>query len=343
MLYAATRNDRDAFTVHRMLRDGRSPDGGLFVPFRLPVLSEEELSALGSVNCNTATANILNLFFGTHLTGYDIDLHLGHFPVRLLHLNQRIILAECWHNLQWQFARMEECLISLVKPEGIPSCEGAWEKVGVRIAVLFGIFGELIRCGSADRDNPVDISMVCGDFSAPMAAWYARAMGLPIGNIVCCCNANSNLWDFICHGQMRTDGVAVHTAVSEGDVVVPVGIERLIHGCCGTEEACRFAECLHNGKTYYLDERLLHSLRKGIYVTVSSDRRILQTIPSACATHGCILSPASALAYAGLEDYRARTAESRRALVMTDISPKQCLSAVAAAMGVGEEELKRIL
>ena len=344
MLYVSTRNNADTYTAQRVLRDGRAGDGGLFAPFRLPRFSREEILALADKSFNACVAEGLNLLFNTQLTGYDIDLSLGRLPVRLLHLNQRIVIAQCWHNLHWQFSRMAQCLTELVRREqDCIALEGSWEEVGVRIAVLVGIFGELIRCGTAAPDKCVDIALVSGDFSGAMAAWYGREMGLPIGNIVCCCNANGNLWNFICHGQLRTDGVAVATCVPEGDVTVPAGLERLIHARGGAEEVCRFADCLHSGKTYYAEDRFLQNLRQGIYVTVSSERRVLETIPTAYATHGCLLSAASALAYAGLQDYRARTGASRTALVMTEKSPRQDKSLVACAMGVDETELDRIL
>ena len=46
MLYVTTRNNRDAYTAQRVLRENRGPDGGLYVPFREPVFSREEIDAL---------------------------------------------------------------------------------------------------------------------------------------------------------------------------------------------------------------------------------------------------------------------------------------------------------
>ena len=41
MLYVTTRNNRDAFTAQRVLTENRGPEGGLFLPFREPLFSEE--------------------------------------------------------------------------------------------------------------------------------------------------------------------------------------------------------------------------------------------------------------------------------------------------------------
>lgn len=329
MLYITSRNNLDTFTAQRVLSTRRAPDGGLFIPFHLPVLSQEEIARMCNISFNARVAEILNLLFGTHLTGYDVDLAVGKRSVRLHQLGQRLFAAECWHNTQWEFSGMVSALSRLVysgKEEGTET--GGWLDTGIRMAVLFGIFGELTREGLVSAGKPADISMVSSNFSGPMAAWYARGMGLPIGNIVCCCNENGVLWDFICHGQLRTDGIAVRTAVPEADILVPEGLEQMIALYGGPQEVQQYVECLHTGRTYYVEDGLLGRMRKGIYVTVSSEQRIFSTVSSSFSAHNYLLSPSSALAYAGLQDYRARTGESRLALIMTDSSPRKSLELI---------------
>lgn len=344
MLYVTTRDNRDAYTPSRVLRNNRAEDGGLYAPFRLPRLSSEEIAALGEKTFSQSVADTLNLFFNTELTSWDVEFAIGRYSVRLIQLRQRILLGECWHNPDWQFSRIAESLASLLRGDkkmDEPSAD--WATVGIRIAVIFGIFSELIRCGIAGQDRAVDVSVVSGDFSAPMSAWYAREMGLPIGTILCCCNENSAIWELFCHGQLRTDGVAVETTTPEADVVVPVGLERLIHAVAGHEEASRYVDCLRRGATYYVDDRLLQQLRRGIYVMVSSQRRVAETIPNVRKTDGCIFSPYCALAYAGLLDYRARTGERRYGLILGEKSPLRDAEMVADQLGISVNELVNLL
>lgn len=344
MLYATTRDPREAFTPQRVLSQKRGPDGGLFLPYRLPHLSDQDLQRLGQERFNNCTAEILNLLFGSRVSGYDIDLIVGRQPVRLRKMGQKILMAECWHNTDWRFSRLVEDLAGLVRRDAEqPLCIDGWAKTGVRIAVLFGIFAELIRHGAVSREGTVDISVVSGDFSAPMAVWYARHMGLPIGNIVCCCNDNSSLWNFICHGQLRTDGIAVKTVVPEADIAVPEGLERLIAEAGGPGAVEQYVQALHRGETYYVDDAFLKILRQRIYVTVSSEKRILNTIPSVFATHGYILGPGAALAYAGLQDFRSRREQTRTALLLADNGPACDPEVTADALGITMEELKQYL
>lgn len=344
MLYVTTRNDQEVYTAQRALRESRGPDGGLYVPFRDPVLSEEDILSLREKSFNRCVADTLNLLFQTRLTSWDVDFAIGRYAVRLQMLGKRLIVSEGWHNLESDFSRLVRNLSALLQGEKSAQVStGSWVEVGIRIAVIFGIFGELMREGVAGKNQKIDISVVSGDFSAPMSAWYARKWGLPIGNIVCACNDNSNLWDFICHGTLRCGDVALTTDTPCADVVVPEGLERLIHGCGGVEETERYLDAVRKGGNYYAEDALLHRLRKGIYVTVSSRNRTESTIPTVFGTHSYVLSPYGALAYAGLQDYRARTGESRTALLLEERSPLLDEQRVSSALGITAQMLKEYL
>ena len=342
MLYVTTRNERDAYTVHRVLRENRGPDGGFYVPFREPHFTQEELDKLAGQGFNTNVAQVLNRLFNTKLTSWDVDFAIGRYAVRLEKLGHRVLAMETWHNLESDFQRTVRNLAKVLGADGETE-PGNWTEIGIRIAILFGVFGELMSQGLADQENKVDIAVVSGEFSAPISAWYARRWGLPIGNIICTCNENGNLWDFICHGQLKTGDLAVPTITPEADVVVPQGLERLIYGCGGAAEVDRYLDCCRRGVSYYLEDAMLHRLRQGMYVTVSSQKRILDTISSIYSTHRYVLSPYAALSLAGLQDYRARTGESRRALVLVEKSPIHDALTVSKALGITEDALKNYL
>lgn len=344
MLYVTTRNDQEVYTAQRALRESRGPEGGLYVPFRDPVFSREDICALKEKSFNRCVADVLNVLFQTRLTSWDVDFAIGRYAVRLQMLGKRLVVSEGWHNLESDFSRIVKNLSALLQGEKSVQIQTAvWAEIGIRIAVLFGIFGELMREGIADENRKVDISVVSGDFSAPMSAWYARKWGLPIGNVICACNENSNLWDFVCNGVLRCADVAQTTGTSCADVIVPESLERLIHACGGTEETERYVDTVRMGGNYYVEDVLLHRLRKGLYVTVSSDSRVNSTIPTVFGTHSYVLSPYGALAYAGLQDYRARTGESRTALLLEERSPLLDEDTVSCALGITADVLKEYL
>ena len=336
MLYVTTRNSRDTFTTQRALRENRGPDGGMYVPFRAPCFSQAELDALAEKPFPQRVAEILNLLFQIRLSGWDVDFCAGRYPVRLESLPHRVIVAETWHNSESNFDRTIRNLTARLQ-DGQIGAPGDWARIAVRIAVLFGIFGELRHAGV---NQPVDIAMVSGDFSAPISAWYARQWGLPVGNLICCCNENNSLWDLICHGQLRTDVLSVSTAIPEADVALPEDLERLIFACGGTLEVWRYLDTCRQGTMYCPNDAVLAQLRKGLYVSVVSSQRMETTIPSVYRTHGYILSPSSALAYAGMQDYRAKTGQTGPCLVLAEKGPMHNSEAVASMLGISAEELE---
>ena len=99
MLYKTTRNIQDPVTVQHVLTGNRGEDGGLYLPLHFPNYTEEERKRFCCLSFNQRMAEILNLFFSTKLTGWDLDFSTGRYPVRLEEFPHRIFLAECWHNL----------------------------------------------------------------------------------------------------------------------------------------------------------------------------------------------------------------------------------------------------
>lgn len=339
MLYVTTRNQVDIFSPEQTLAQSRAGDGGFFVPLEASSFSPQEIARLGEVSFNQCLADMLNRMFDKKLTAWDMDFCIGRYPVRLRELGGRIVMGETWHNPHWCFQAMVQRLTGLLGGEG----EKDWPELAVRIAVLFGVYGELLRQKILKAGETMDVSAMAGDLMAPVSAWYARQWGLPVGSIICCCNENNGLWNLICHGQMHTDTLSIPTFLPSADVPVPAGLERLISACGGVMELEAYLECCRTGRLYVPDVTALERLRKGLYVSVVSSQRIAQTIPNVYATHGYLTAPSTALAYAGLLDYRAKKGKLRCCVVLADDSPISTGSVVAQAMGVTEKRVKDML
>ena len=343
MLYVTTRSDVDVFTCARAIRESRGSDGGLYVPFRLPHFSAEEISALGEQGFSACVCQMLNLLFGTRMGPWDVSCRIGRYPVRLVSLNQKLLVAECWHNEQGTFQWLVSALTEGLCDEDCRMEAGSWLEIGVGMAVLHGIFAELIRDGIASWDKKVDISVVSGNFSQAMSAWYVREMGLPVGNIILSCNENNSIWELLHQGQLRTDQVAVRTSTPDADVTLPVGLERLIFAAGGRTEVHRFLEICRRGGMYCPSDLILDRLNRGMFAGVVSRNRMLDTISGIYGSNACLLSPYAALAYNGLLDYRIKTGISRPGLILSERSPLQDAAVTAQALGIAEEEIYKLM
>lgn len=309
MLYVTTREKYDAYTPARTLVSDTGPDGGRYLPYKMPGFTPTQVRELKDKSFGQTVAELLNTFFGTKLSGWDVEFGIGRFPVKVVSMGQKVLVAECWRNLDGSFEKLERQLAARVCgcfPGEVKLT--SWLRISIRIAVLAGIFGELQRQGNFDA---VDIAVEEGDFSLTMAVWYARSMGLPIANIVCGCSDGSAAWDLIHDGQLRT---------APG---VEPELERLIYSTLGIGEAQRYCDCCGRGEAYVLPPHQLDTLRSGLFAAVVSRERLAAVAPNVYRTNSYLLEPGAACGYSALLDYRAKTGETRVALLLADEDPVQ--------------------
>lgn len=344
MLYVTTRDNKDAYTAQRVLCEEASPDGGRYVPMRLLPFSTEEIHCLMKISSLECMAQIINYLFNTRLTRWDLEFAAGRNAVRFRQMGQKILISECWHNIGWTFNSLADSLAKIIRVpqnEGYPM--GEWARVGIGIAAFFGIFSELYQNGIISGESKVDISVAAGDFVFPTCAWYARFLGLPIGEIICSCKENSGLWELFCQGQLPSGRETHITDASNSDVAVPRALERLIYYWGGTEEAKRFGACCEAGTSYFVGSGMSETMSAGFHISVISQPRVMSTIPNVFTTHGYLMSPCTAAAYAGLLDFRAKNRGGRPGIILSGRSPACDLVCVANALRVQPSQLKEYI
>lgn len=334
MLYITTRDHRDAYTPHRVLGESRAPDGGLYLPLQMPTVSKEQLLELQNKTFGQTIADILNLFYKSRLDGWDVDFCIGRYASKLTSMSHRIYIAEAWHNPDHDFARVVRNLTGRLRGNKDTTDEPSnWAWISVRIAMLFALFGELCKINVASVDSPIDVALPSGDFAGPMAVWYARQMGLPIANIICACDENDGAWDLLRNGEIS---MTASTAI-------PTDLERLIYGVFGLDESKRFADLMDRRRSYKLSAEQAEDIKQGMVPAVISWKRRGEIIHGVYRANTYILDPGSAMAFGGLQDYRALAGETRPALILTERGPILSAETVATAMGITVEMLKQRL
>ena len=344
MLYITTREKNDVFTAARTVAGNRAEDGGLYLPYRMPAFDEQKLAELCAASFGQCCADILNQFFACRLSAWDVELCTGRYPVKAVAVKRKIIVGEVFHNMDWDYSRIEKTLSARIAAGySMEAADTSWLRIAIRIAVIFGLYGEMIRSGVLERSQKFDFAVAAGDFAAPAAVWYAREMGLPVDHIICACNENGALWDLVHQGEVRTDRQTLHTATPLGDFAVPEELERLIFGTLGLEEARRYGEMCAAGGLYTLRPDQLDTLRNGMFAAVVSSQRAAELIANFDSSTGYAMGPYTALAYGGLMDYRAKTAKTGVAVVLAERSTVCDPAFSANALGIAEEDLlKRV-
>ena len=330
MLYVTTRNKKETYTVYKTLIAETAPDGGSFYPFKLPVYSANQIRQMETLPFNQILADVLNAFFSAKLTGWDIDFCIGKNPMRLLSMNYRVFLSELWHNPVADFAYITKRIYARLlgkEPEGnAPD----WVCTVVRIATLFAVYGQLCAQGYLKSGEGLDLAVSGDGFEAPMAAYYARKMGLPVNTVICVFDNDSSIWELIHRGTFGT------AAASDA---AKCGVEKLISAALG-EEALQsyFASC-EKGRAFTAEEERLSALSDGFYCVVTGKDRAISTVNSVYRSNNYVMDPVTALSYGSLQDYRASTGNSALTLLLSERSPEHALKEIAKVTGVTEQKL----
>ena len=335
MLYITTRNNTDAFTAHHALTEDYAQDGGRYVPFRFPRFSADELKVLAEKPFGQIVAEILNVFFSSRLTGWDVEFCIGRNCLRATAIHHKIVVAELWHNPQSNYDYIVDSLYNSVAGQNTTKRSASeWFRIAVRIAVLFGSYGEIVKQKTLSGTETFDISVSVNNLATPIAAYYARCMGLPIQKIICSDHENSVVWDFIQRGTLNT------ALISDS---LQSGVERLVHATLGFDSVRVFRDKCQRRQNFLIDDAQSICISDTFFCSVIGIDRVPSVISSTFRNSTYIIDPDTALCHGGLQDYRAKTGNSRTTLIFAENTPLSSRERICSAIGVDAVKLAELI
>lgn len=301
MLYLTTMNKVDSFTAHKVLHSAQAPGGGMFMPMQLPVLDDVALDKFERMSFGEATAAVMNLFFGTKLTGWDVDFAVGRQAVDMLSVGHRVSIVESWHNPAGSHAYFVQRLYNLMlgqkQNSDIPN---VWFETAVNISILFGVYGKYCRGDVYE----FDVSVEAGDLKLLLAVRYAQKMGLPIRKIILGCADGDGMWDFLSYGDYSSSEKARNPY-----------FEALLWLEFGYGEVASYHSALNQKSIYRLNLVHLDAFRNYLFATVVGSNRAKNVAENAAQTVGYSMQTGTARAFGALQDYRAKTGENKNTLL----------------------------
>lgn len=319
MLYQSTRDKIDTFTAHRVLRENCPKDGGCFLPFRIPMLEKEEYKKLSGSGFLDNLATLLNRFFNTTISAWDLECVLGKTPAVFMPVSQKVTFVQLWNNPKKNFRYLlRSTYRTLVGNESGKEAPTLWARLAIRISFVCAAVIELGKQGIQQADFAVN----AGDFEQAFAVYYSKQMGLPIRKIIIGCNDNSNLWDFVNRGVFHCDASVHKTDLPDLDVAIPVCFEAFLFTAFGHQNTCKYLQCMAESADYQLEEEQLTEMGGELFASVIGSERVALVRNSMKRTDNCDLDPYTAVSVAALQDYRAKTGESRSTIIFAEYSPK---------------------
>lgn len=174
-----------------------------------------------------------------------------------------------------------------------------WGRLAPQIVYYFSAWCDLYAQGRIGPEEAVDFVVPTGNFGNILAAWYARAMGLPVGRLICASNSNHILSDFLSTGDYDTRREFHLTASPSMDILVSSNLERLLFEACGRDAAQvrAWMAALAGEGCYAVPEEVLSRMAGVLRGGWASEQQTYSAIASAWQEQGYCLDPHTAVAY----------------------------------------------
>lgn len=239
-----------------------------------------------------------------------------------------------WDELR---ARVEKQCVRQTSPERPLVWAGPdnWAWLAAQAARYFVLYAGLVRAEALEGGEPVNLVLPCGGGHQLLAALTAKACGLPVGRILCACQADSALPHFV-----QTGGWAPRARESACDPSlsprIAPGLEQLLFFL--TRDAASTAEkaaLLKQTGTLPSDPAWARAMEEaGVRAFLIDGQRRERAMEDLWQGRGVLTAPHTGLAAAALRQYAALTGDKTPALWMATASPFLFPEEVLPAMGL---------
>ncbi len=110
-----------------------------------------------------------------------------------------------------------------------------WGRLAPQVVYYVRAYALLVARGEIKTGDEVDLCVPTGNFGNILAAWYARAMGLPVRKLFCASNRNNILTDFFRTGVYDTHREFYRTSSPSMDILISSNLERFLFEIAGRD------------------------------------------------------------------------------------------------------------
>ncbi|MGN0334424.1 MAG: threonine synthase [Lachnospiraceae bacterium] len=183
-------------------------------------------------------------------------------------------------------------------------------------------YAKLYANGEIEKDEKVNVVVPTGNFGNILAAYYAKQMGMPIGQLICASNDNKVLYDFFKTGTYDKNRDFILTISPSMDILISSNLERLIYKIAGNDAATDVSlmKSLNEAGNYTITENMKSELAD-FYGNYATEKEAADEIVSVYEDTGYVLDTHTAVASAVYGKYREETGDHKKAVIASTASP----------------------
>lgn len=215
-----------------------------------------------------------------------------------------------------------------------------WGRLLPQIVYYVSAYCDLVKAGKLKLSDPLNVCVPTGNFGNILAAYYAKAMGLPLGKLICASNSNNVLTDFIETGKYDRNR-KFHTTISPSmDILISSNLERLLFEFSGKDDAeiRRYMEQLSKSGGYTVGPIIKKKLEEHFWAGYCDDTKTKLIIDAVYRKYNYLIDPHTAVGYDVLNHYRHDTGDNAPAVIASTASPYKFCDSVLEALGEKTDE-----
>ena len=228
-------------------------------------------------------------------------------------------------------------IISIAKDNGLLFSSANsinWGRLLPQVVYYVSAYADMVKDGHIQDGEKINICIPTGNFGNILAAYYAKAMGLPVNRLICASNENNILTDFIITGIYNTNREFVKTISPSMDILVSSNLERLLYEMTGrnSKQVTHWMQELKANGVYEVDDKTKKKLKEVFFAGFCSDKDTFATISDIYDKFGYLVDPHTAVAIDVYDKYIVSTQDLSKTLIASTASPFKFPESVAQAV-----------
>ncbi|MCL2367055.1 MAG: threonine synthase [Oscillospiraceae bacterium] len=210
-----------------------------------------------------------------------------------------------------------------------------WGRLVPQIVYYISAYCDLINQAEITPGEKINFCVPTGNFGNILAAYYAMKMGLPIGKLVCASNSNDVLTEFLKSGIYDKNRQFFTTVSPSMDILVSSNLERLLFDIMGRDGQCisNLMAALNTDGRYVVQGHFKDEIDRIFSGGMCSEEDTLKTIATTYHEHKYLMDTHTAVAYKVLSDYRNKTGDETKSVIVSTASPFKFCDSVLSALG----------
>lgn len=194
-------------------------------------------------------------------------------------------------------------------------------------------YTRLVANGEIKAGDKINVVVPTGNFGNILAAYYSKAMGLPIDKFICASNDNKVLYDFFETGCYDKNRDFILTSSPSMDILISSNLERLIYKIAGddSDKNASLMKALSGEGKYTITEEMKAGL-KDFYGNYAKEDETAATIKRIYESDSYIMDTHTAVAATVYDKYVKATGDSTPTVIASTASPYKFTRSVMDAI-----------